>query len=398
MPSFIVINRHAQIVRMGPSLLHHLDCNPIGEKLSRFFDITEIKKVRNGGHKKLTRQVQLCGRAEADGLLLRGSAVPNDAVVYLMIRHIPVGPNEKNRRALRFEDFSPTDSAMDMQIASKLYFALMKEAQMLGAEVTEKRILAEAASVAKSQFLATMSHELRTPLNGILGMAQLLSTRSFEDQDQQLVDIILSSGNALLAILNDVLDMTKIEAGQVDLDPQNEDFAAMVTRIVSLHHATAVQKGLNYTLTIDDGFPPLAWIDAHRAGQCVSNIISNAVKFTREGSVSIVLSSETVQGGYKFYVSVTDTGIGIPDTAKEVLFERFSQVDSSTTREYGGTGLGLSIAQNLARMMGGDIQVKSESGCGSTFTICFQADDRVLLRMRQAWPLRGLISKVINVT
>ncbi|MGJ8561172.1 MAG: sensor histidine kinase [Litorimonas sp.] len=373
MPSHIVLDKDARIRRMGPSLLFHLGCDPTGHKLSRFFKTELFEHVRDKPHEKATRQLQLHGRNEGEGLLLRGTAVPNTGQVHLMIRHVPVSPSAEDRRPLRFDDFSPTDSAMDMQVASKLYFALMHEAQTLCQEVTKKRILADAANVAKSQFLATMSHELRTPLNGILGMAQVLSGRNLDKTDADMVNVILSSGEALLAILNDVLDMTKMEAGQFEIDPQDDDFAQTVTRIAKLFQASAEQKGLGFSLSIADDFPILARIDAHRAGQCVSNIVSNAIKFTDTGSISITLSSEAVADGYIFHVAVRDTGVGISQDQQETLFEPFTQADSSTTREYGGTGLGLSIARKMITIMGGALKVDSEQGRGSTFTLSVPA-------------------------
>lgn len=229
---------------------------------------------------------------------------------------------------------------------------------------------AQAANLAKSQFLASMSHEIRTPLNGMLGMAQALEHSDLESGDRDKVRLIRSSGDTLLALVNDVLDISKIEAGRMDISPVDADLVLIARRTVDLFGATASAKGL--ALEFSSAAPaPLPYrFDALRLQQCLSNLVSNAVKFTTAGSVTVRLAVEgTSDGGQQVRIDVRDTGIGMSEATVGRLFENFTQADASTTRVYGGTGLGLAITRRLARLMGGDVSVVSEPGYGSTFTL-----------------------------
>ena len=233
---------------------------------------------------------------------------------------------------------------------------------------------AEAASRAKSAFLANMSHEIRTPLNGVLGMAQVLESQNLSPEARPLVETIRDSGNNLVAMLNDVLDLSKIEAGKVDLSPEDTDFRRIIRRVERLYTAAAAAKGIELKVAIDALVPERLSFDAMRMQQCASNLVSNAIKFTESGTVSVSGSCQPVAGGaWMVQICVADTGIGINEDVVGKLFQVFTQADESTTRRFGGTGLGLAISRKLARRMGGDITVASISGCGSTFTYTFVA-------------------------
>jgi signal transduction histidine kinase/FixJ family two-component response regulator len=235
---------------------------------------------------------------------------------------------------------------------------------------------AQAANLAKTQFLASMSHEIRTPLNGILGMAQSLEQSQLEAGDHEKVQLIRSSGGTLLALVNDVLDISKIEAGKLEIAPADADVQKVAFQVVELFRATAAAKGLQ--LELSSGLPsPAAYrFDALRLQQCVSNLVSNALKFTGQGGVYVQLATETgVDGGRQLRVDVRDTGIGMAADTVSRLFQNFTQADASTTRVYGGTGLGLAITRRLARMMGGDVTVFSEPGYGSTFTLTIRLEE-----------------------
>ncbi|MEM7004864.1 MAG: ATP-binding protein [Pseudomonadota bacterium] len=249
------------------------------------------------------------------------------------------------------------------------------ELQLRERELKKARKAAEAASASKSEFLASMSHEIRTPLNGILGMAQALRSRDLNRDEMDMVETILDSSRSLMTILNDILDLSKIEAGRLDLSPVNVDFRHRVSRIQKFFRPAAEDKGLYLKLVVDPRVPAELVIDTVRVRQCISNLVSNAIKFTSRGGIIIAAKSEMIgdDDTHLITVHVSDTGIGLAPEQRENLFESFTQADASTTRRFGGTGLGLSIARRLARMMGGDITVASKQGKGSVFTFTFEA-------------------------
>jgi signal transduction histidine kinase/CheY-like chemotaxis protein len=244
-------------------------------------------------------------------------------------------------------------------------------ARRLAAE-TEK---ANAASSAKSDFLATMSHEIRTPLNGVLGMAQALSLDGLNTAQREKLNVILNSGETLTALLNDILDLSKIEAGRMEIAPIDSDLAASLGHAISLFEPVAQEKNVVLAAVREGGGPDWLSYDRVRVHQCISNLVSNAVKFTERGRVDVRWSVAAAIPGapHRVRISVSDTGIGMNEEALSRLFNAFSQADGSTTRRFGGTGLGLAITRKLARMMAGDVHVSSAPGRGSTFTLTFEA-------------------------
>ncbi len=239
----------------------------------------------------------------------------------------------------------------------------------------EAKHQAEAATVAKSNFLASMSHEIRTPLNGVLGMAQSLVNDGLLADQREKVDVILESGKTLTALLNDVLDLSKIEAGKMEIAATDGDMGQTFERLRQLFLSKAVERGLNIDLDIQPGMPAMLHYDPVRVRQCVGNLLSNAIKFTERGHVSMVVSAEKAElSQWRIKVAITDTGIGMTDAVRARLFSTFTQADATITRRFGGTGLGLAITRQLAQLMGGDVAVESEPGEGSTFTLTFLAD------------------------
>jgi PAS domain S-box-containing protein len=236
-----------------------------------------------------------------------------------------------------------------------------KEAEQALVQAKEE---AEAATQAKSAFLATMSHEIRTPLNGVLGMAQAMAMGEVTDQQRERLEVIRQSGESLLAILNDVLDLSKIEAGKLELEQAEFDIDELARGAIGAFAATAQAKGLSFELTVDRRAHGVYRGDSVRVRQILYNLVSNALKFTEAGGVKVAVSRKAKH----LSIAVADTGIGVATEKLASLFQKFEQADASTTRRYGGTGLGLAICRDLVELMGGSIRAESSLGAGATFT------------------------------
>jgi CheY-like chemotaxis protein len=230
----------------------------------------------------------------------------------------------------------------------------------------QARDAANAANVLKTQFLANMSHEIRTPLNGVLAMAEVMALGDMEPVQRDRLDVIRRSGGLLLAVLNDVLDLSKIEAGKLTLFEDDFDLEAAMEQVRETFAVVAEAKGLAFEMSVAEDMRGWWRGDVDRLRQIVGNLVSNGVKFTSQGSVSARVEAG-VAGGLK--IIVQDTGVGIAQEKIPGLFEKFTQADNSATRRFGGTGLGLAICRELTQMMGGVINVESREGEGSIFTV-----------------------------
>lgn len=255
-----------------------------------------------------------------------------------------------------------------------------KELEQIRVELEEYTEQLEQSSQYKSNFLANMSHELRTPLNSMLILSQLLSENAnLSDEEKQYAHVIHSAGNDLLNLINDILDLSKVEAGKIDIVPEEMSVADLPVTMQYQFGQVAEQKGIAFHVKADPDAPAIFWTDERRLHQILRNLLSNAFKFTESGSVTLSIGIADAQRAAKLLpvrrngailaISVADTGIGIPENKRETIFEAFQQADGTTSRKYGGTGLGLSICREFAKLLGGMIELESEEGKGSVFTV-----------------------------
>ncbi|RFP19405.1 MULTISPECIES: CHASE domain-containing protein [unclassified Duganella] len=348
-------------------------------------------------------QLEIFDGSEADPAALlyaSGSRTDNDKLQYPN-PYLSTAPlvQMQHRWTLRFTSLPAFENSIDRQkshivllagvIISLLFFGVVRALtarQTYAAALAEEktaalresesslivaRDLAEAASRAKSEFVANMSHEIRTPLNAVLGMTHLLNNTSLSPDQQKYLEMIRSSGNSLLSILNDVLDFSKIEAGRMELAPAPFQLSAVLEAIATIMTVNSGEKDLELAIGVEADVPQALLGDGHRLQQILINLVGNAIKFTEKGSVSVLVerTGDGIAGAVTLRFTVRDSGIGIPPDQLALLFAPFSQADASMTRRFGGTGLGLAISRRIAALMGGAIEVQSIAGAGSAFVL-----------------------------
>ena len=257
----------------------------------------------------------------------------------------------------------------ELQARSAELGAQAENLQLLNLRLQEERIKADEANTAKSTFLTTMSHEIRTPMNGVIGMSSLLCETRLDSEQRSFAETIKKSGEALLSVINDVLDLSKIESGKMEIDHHEFNLRNCVEEVFDLFSARTRESGIDLIYEIDPGIPVQLISDHSRLRQILLNLIGNAVKFTHHGEVCVAISLVNEnRDEISIQFDIRDTGIGIPEDKRKRLFKAFSQVDSSTTRKYGGAGLGLVISERLIQLMGGSIDLNSTIGVGTTFS------------------------------
>jgi PAS domain S-box-containing protein len=382
----------------------YVDANPAALEL---FGIPNIATLQHASLGVISPLVQ------PDGSLSRSS------IQALMQRTVEEGPQHYEWTFQRLSDGStfPADvRTSSLEINGEAHFLSsisdLSSHKQNETTLIQARDAAEAATREKSEFLATMSHEIRTPMNGVLGMAQLLANTSLNTEQREYLNTIQQSGQALLTIINDILDFSKIEAGKLSFEEAPFDLQIAVDDTCELLLPQIRDKNLALRINMDANTPLHVIGDAGRFRQILLNYLSNALKFTERGGITVGLRArETGRGACLFELSVADTGIGITAEKQELLFQKFAQADTTTTRRFGGTGLGLAICKALVERMGGEVSMSSTPGHGSTFRASFwmsldpRADRQILpvilpalrnapvLIIDDAAPTRALLAK-----
>ena len=301
--------------------------------------------------------------------------------------------------------WSPDEISFVAAISSMIGQAFERqEREAMVAQLHHALEAAEKANEARATFLAQMSHELRTPLNGVIGIAQTLALSDLTETQKEKVDVILESGETLLTVVNDILDLTRIDSDKMEISPVDGELDSLVERRIGQFQSAIIEKGLKLNVEMPTDAPKRLKFDQVRVGQCLSNLLSNAVKFTHQGEITVKVDVSALGDDYLVSIAVSDTGIGITPEERRKLFTKFGQADSSITRQYSGIGLGLCISRQLARLMDGDVTFRSESGVGSCFTLTFKAEaasqdmaaDSTAQNQHEAGALAGLRFLVID--
>jgi len=379
-PCYILTDPELVLISVGRSLRKLMPEAVAGATLVDCFRIERPRSAFNPAV-AAKRSSALQFKSNDGRVNLVGSALEAPQGYLFCMAHSAMLAQKWGELDLSASDFSSADQSMAIGTSMGLQAVLMSEMKDLASNLAYARDQALAANQAKSTFLSVMSHEIRTPLNGVLGMVHVLLKDAPTEQQRSRLEIVRESGDALLAILNDLLDISRIEAGMMTLESIEFDIREVLSGAYAAFTAIANKSGISFILDIE----PASGIylgDPTRVRQVAYNFLSNALKFTKEGRV--ILSARLADEGLE--ISVSDTGIGIASERLDGVFDPFVQADASVNRNYGGTGLGLGISRDLAKLMGGSIRVESQLGKGATFTALLQ-----IPRLRDATEERGVV-------
>ncbi len=362
-PFAFAINKSGDLTSVGPSLAKLNGKIKISDN---FFDHLEFTRPTN--IKSLDSFQKLQGEMiilveKSTGAKLMGQIIAENHLFIFVVNLLVTDGEHLSKLKLDFNDFPIQDQIFDFLMLTQTQRMMIQQTDQLNKELLYARNIAEKASRMKSQFLANMSHELRTPMNGILGMSSVLLETPLTDEQKEFVKIISASGESMVNLINDILDLSKIEAGHIKVESAPLDLRQCLTETESAVALMAQKKGLSMNFTVAPEIPQQIVGDKNRIKQILLNFISNGIKFTEQGFVDVNVELEN----QKIKFLVTDTGIGMDKETIQKIFSPFVQADSSLSKKFGGTGLGLSICKMLAEAMGGNVGVSSAEGAGSTF-------------------------------
>lgn len=366
-PYYFIINKDGMIIEKGASITKLMKHQNLELSFDNYFSIlkpadTSITQVMSSKNNELVVIKMKSPNAKFMGQAL---AIPNTSHCMFIVNLVIQNIDELSALQLDFNDFAIQDPIFDYLMLIQTQRRAIKQVEEANLKIIESHNIAVKASETKSKFLANMSHELRTPMNGILGMASILQETNLDDEQKDYLQTIMTSGEALLSLVNDILDLSKIEAGFIKLDNQPTEVEPLIKEIYNTLIPIAQNKQIDLKYLISKSTPQYITTDRTRLRQILLNLSGNAIKFTLIGHVQIFVESTDT----KLVIKVSDTGIGMSSNVVTHLFLPFVQGDSSMSKKFEGTGLGLAICKQLVEAMGGIIEVQSKEGEGSQFTL-----------------------------
>jgi signal transduction histidine kinase/CheY-like chemotaxis protein len=363
-PGYVRLSSLGVIEAVGPVLTRRTKDTLVGRAFMDCVEVMRPRGISTFEDLRICRGQLIIRCPSAAGIVLKGLVL--EQVDHLFFcAGLSVDVSGQTSGSYRFEDFSMADSTLETFLAADLRRNLLIEAQDLATNLTEARNRAEAADKAKSRFLADISHEIRTPLNGVIGIADVMAHGELSSEQAGRLKLIRSSGRTLERLLNDLLDLAKLEDNRLQLAPVQVDLIAEIRDALGPVEALARVRGLDFIINLETTGQDHVIADPIRLRQVLSNLGFNAVKFTQKGSITVSMT----RTGDDVAITIADTGPGLTDEAMARLFQRFEQGDKDVSIRYGGSGLGLTLSREFARLMGGDLNVSSVLGMGSRFTV-----------------------------